>query len=385
MKSVAKKKFFPKISFIKPYWGKKEFLCGSLYRDTGNNNSVETLVKRFKKKLNIKGTIIPTSSGRTALELALRVLKNKYPDKNKVIIPVYGCKGTFYPVIKTGLKPVLIDIGKDLNITVDTVRSYIKEDVLAILVVHLGGCRTEIEEISQLAEEKGIIVIEDVCQGLGGKTGNTFWGTQYDMTIFSAGMGKNLMATAGGFLVSNILEKEILEESKKLGNESTQTLKNRFNSIQSKCFSRKSADFDNCSIMNSYNYNKMHPLDAKLLYIQLSKLDSIVRKRQQNAERVIRELNKTGLKFHLQDNKNNVYTKFSIIFDDTNECSRLKSSFHKVGIETEEMYIPLRSSVSENPCPYAEKVYKNIFNIPVRPNLKKKELGMILRTISNFK
>lgn len=382
---MVNKVVLPEISFIKPYWGTRELLYGCFYRDNGNNNSREELVKRLKNKLNIKGTIILTSSGRTAFELALRVLKNKYPGKNKVIIPVYGCKGIFDPVVKTGLIPILADIEKDLNITARTVEDCLKDDVLAILITHLGGCGAEVEKIAKLAKEKSIVAIEDICQSLGGKDLSKFRGTQYDMAIFSFGMGKNLMATAGGMLVSNVLEKAIMEESKTLSNENDKIVRNRFDSVWLKCFLKKADDFDNCGIMNSYGYSKMHPLDAGLVSLQLSRLGDIIQRRKQNAARVIKELKKTGLKFHLQDSKNNVYTKLSVIFENVNECSRLKSSFHKLGIETEEMYTPLHTSGDENSCPYVESIYKNVFNIPIRPNLRKRELTLILKAISNFK
>ncbi|MDD2890557.1 MAG: peptidoglycan bridge formation glycyltransferase FemA/FemB family protein, partial [bacterium] len=240
----SKKLYYPKVSFIKPYWGVKEFQCGTSYRDVEhpatvvmeNDNSVEILIKKFRDKLNMKGTIIPTSSGRIGLELALRVLKSKYPKRNKVVIPTYGCKGTFDPVIKAGLSPILVDIGKDLNIAPSAVKDCLDAEVLAMLIPHLCGCKAETESLAKMAKEKDIIVIEDVCQGMGGKDSTGFWGTQYDMAIFSFGMGKNLMATAGGILVSNILEKEILEESKNLSNEDTKIVEKRFKNIVERYF-----------------------------------------------------------------------------------------------------------------------------------------------------
>ncbi|MDD5530053.1 MAG: aminotransferase class V-fold PLP-dependent enzyme [bacterium] len=387
MSSNATTPSFPKVTFIKPYWGIKEFFGGTFYRDVGDNNSIEILTKKFRNKLNIKGTIIPTSSGRTAFELALRVLKNKYPERNKVVIPTYGCKGTFDPIIKTGLTPVLVDVGKDLNITPSTAKDYLTTEVLAVLVPHLSGCKAEIENLAKMAKEKNIIIIEDVCQALGGRNSTGFWGTQYDMAIFSFGMGKNLMATAGGFLVSNVFEKEIPDEAKNLGDENTDTVKKRFENVVSKYFLKKDIEFETRNIMSSYKYNKMHPLDAKLLLIQINRLENILQKRRSNAEKIIKELKKTGLKFNLQEDMNNVYTKLSLIFEDANECSELKSCFHKMGIEPEEMYAPLHLSNAglKSSCPYSEKVYKNVFNIPIRPNLKNKELNMILKAILNVK
>ncbi|MDD2891294.1 MAG: DegT/DnrJ/EryC1/StrS family aminotransferase, partial [bacterium] len=226
-------------------------------------------------------------------------------------------------------------------------------------------------------------------QGMGGKVSTGFWGTQYDMAIFSFGMGKNLMASAGGILVSNILEKEILEESKNLSNEDTKIVEKRFKNIVERYFSKKAVDLEGAGIMSSYKYNKMHPLDARLLSIQLDRLEVVLQRRRRNAEKIIKALKKTSLKFNLQNDTGHTYTKLSLIFENTEECSKLKSIFLMLGVEPEDMYTPLHlrdfgTGFCKCSLPYSEKVYRNVFNIPVRPNLTKKELNKIIKVIEGI-
>ncbi|MFX0136442.1 MAG: aminotransferase class V-fold PLP-dependent enzyme [Candidatus Hodarchaeota archaeon] len=383
-------RLYHKIKFIKPYWGLREFFCGYFYQDRQNDNSKKILIDKFRQKLKVKGVIIPTSSGRVAIELALKVLKNNCSTKQKVIIPTYGCKGTFDPIIKVGLTPVFVDIDKNLNISKDSVSKVLNtnEDVLAIVVPHLGGCKAEVEEIASMAKEKGIVIIEDVCQSLGRKDSNIFLGTRYDMSIFSFGMGKNLMATAGGILTSRILKEDIHTEAKKLRREDTKLVKRRFRNLLFKYFSifDRSTDRD---LLSSYKYNEMHPLDAKLISLQLDKLETIIQKRRENAKIIITALYKTNYRFSIQNHKNHIYTKLSIIFEDPKDCNKLERSLYKADIDPERMYTPLhlrKFAVNFSPkvgVPISEDKYKMVFNIPVRPNLTKRQLNRIIKAIEN--
>ncbi len=381
-------RLYRRVNFIKPQWRLKEVSCGLLYRDRGNEDSLKILIDRFSKKLNVEGVVIPTSSGRTALELALRVLRNKYPEKQKVIIPTYGCKGTFDPIINAGLIPIFADIDRNLNISKDSVAFLLKRDVLAVVVPHLCGCKAEIEEIATIAKEEGIVVIEDVCQTLGREDSNYFLGTRYDMSIFSFGMGKNLMATAGGILISNILKDEIYEKAKNLGKEDTSLVMRRFVNTLIRHFLKLSRGDDKC-LLNAYEYNEMHPLDAKLISLQLDKLETILRKRRENAQRIIEALHRTDFEFSLQDKENHIYTKLSLIFENSEDCKDMKVVLHRASIETEPMYTPLHlrqfavDFSSNKGLPYSEKVYKNVFNIPVRPNLSEKQLSKIITVLEN--
>lgn len=377
-----------KVNFIRPYWGRREFFCGLLYSDRKGGHSVEILIEKFRQKLNITGVIIPTSSGRTAFELALRVLKNKYPTKQKVIIPTYGCDGTFNPIINAGLVPVLADIDRNLNISIDSVSRHLKEDVLAILVPHLCGCKAEIEDIVSMAKQKRVVVIEDVCQALGGTDAKSFLGTKSDMAIFSFGMGKNLMATAGGILTSNILKEDLQKEAQELGKEDTALVKRRFRRILFKYFFRLEFNLQKYKL-SAHSYSEMHPLDAKLICLQLDKLEDVLEKRKENARKVIEALYKTGLRFALQDEENHIYTKLSIIFEYAEDSCRLRNALHKGGIETEAMYTPLHLQKfaaeysTREGLAYSERIYRNVFNIPVRPNLSERQINRILKAIGS--
>lgn len=382
------KNYFIRIQYLKPYWHGAELWTGISYSNQPSQQVVRELVAVFKNKLNMTGAIFPTSSGRTALELALKVIKQNNPQKNKVIVTTYGCRGVFDPVVNAGLQPVFSDINKELNLSYNFVEELLKchDDVGAIVIPHLCGRAADIENLITLARQRGLVVIEDVCQSLGARRGDSHLGTQQDMSIFSFGMGKNLMATSGGMLVSRIFEEDLAKEYEHLGQEETDIVKARFWKIVLKYFLKLNVDL-NKETISGYRYCKMHPLDARLITLQLKHMEQMIEKQRHNAQEIIGSLKGTDLKFHLQEDTNHIYSKLSIIFEDEKDSFRLEKALHNALIETEEMYTPLHlRDFSKNfflgeRLSHAERIYKNIFNIPVRPNLSQGQVKRIKRAI----
>jgi len=377
-----------RVRFIKPCWGLQEFLAVFLYKDTDADKSVEEMLNKFRQILGAKGAVVATSSARSALELALKVLKVQYPSKNKVILSTYNCKGVFDPIINAGLIPVFADIDEDLNISNFSVKNKLeKEDrVLAVIVAHMGGALADIQQIQQICKVKEVIVIEDACQALGARITGRLLGTQQDMSIFSFGMGKNVMASAGGILVSNILKEEIDEEAKKLEVEETPLVKSRFGRLIQKYFFKLNPSLD-AQIHSSYRYNKMHPIDAKIVFLQLDKLESIMQKRIENAKTLIAALNGAHAGFSTPHTEGHVFTKLSVIAKDAQADARLREKLNKSGIEIEEMYTPLhlrdfgQKFSGKEDLSFCENTYKRVFNIPVRPNLSELQLNRIKKAI----
>src|SRR3990172_2970755 len=194
------------IPFLRPFWMSEEVSAGlkwPLRSLSVNEIYAQDLEHLFMKATGQDGVAVATSSGRTALRVALRALSQDRPDRNEVVIPSYSCLALLDSVVECGLVPVFADIGHDLNVSEETVAPHIGEKTLAVVVVHLGGKFAKgVNEISDKAEKSGCVVIEDVCQALGGRNGAQHWGSTAPMAIYSFGLGKNLMATAGGMLVA---------------------------------------------------------------------------------------------------------------------------------------------------------------------------------------
>lgn len=379
------------IPYMKPYWNKQELRVlvsarGSKHAQTLN----EECRQAIKTVLGAEGTVITTSSGRTALRLALSVLKKQFPNKKGVVIPTYGCRGTFDPIVENNLVPYFADIDQNLNIAQESVRGILlkKDDVLAVLVPHLGGAKADIEAIASLAKHHGVIVIEDVCQAFGGQDRRGYWGKHSDMAIFSFGMGKNVMATSGGALLTNIFKDEVVQKARVLRPEADSAVRRRAWGMAARNIFRLTSQ----RLIQSgdpYGNHSMHPLDASLVMLQLQKLDTIVQARQQNAGRIIEAIQRSGLPIRIQSVDSNIYTKLALIIDDLGVRQSLKRNFLRAGIEIEPMYVPLHlrdfgQAYGTDDLSESEQVYPKVFNIPVRPNLSEKDILRICRVIQKM-
>lgn len=71
-------------------------------------------------------------------------------------------------IVLRGAKPVFADVDRDSqNITAQSIERVLSERTKAIIVVHLAGWPCEMDEIMQLANDRGIAVIEDCAQAHG--------------------------------------------------------------------------------------------------------------------------------------------------------------------------------------------------------------------------
>ncbi len=388
----VKRLFIPKIGFIKPFWSVDELNLGSEKAEIDTGTSVSRLTESMTRALHLNDRcVIATSSGRTAIELALRILKADRPERRKVILQSYGCRGTFDPIIRNGLTPVFVEITQELLADTSHMTRFFDSDTLACLIVNLTGKRADVDILVREARKKGIATIEDNCQ-------RTFPSPEQDdeneadILAYSFGLGKNLIATGGGALASRILKKELLEEGLRLGTPDPEDFYKRFAYIKNTYFSRtilfrKPMPIN--TFTNLYKYDSIDPLDGEIVIRQFAKLDEIIRLRRDNAAKIIEAASLYPDVFSLQSSDSHIYTKFSIRL-------RNKEMFHAFiehmtdnNIELENMYIPLHQrdldcAMPEVFLPVTERLAPLVINLPVRPNLTEREIRRVLRAIKSF-
>jgi perosamine synthetase len=109
---------------------------------------------------------LATSSCTGALHLALMALGVGPGDE--VLVPEVTWIATASAVTYTGAKPVFVDIDPATwCMDPASVRRAITPRTKAIMPVHLYGHPTDMKTISQMAEEHGLLVLEDAAPALG--------------------------------------------------------------------------------------------------------------------------------------------------------------------------------------------------------------------------
>jgi perosamine synthetase len=107
-------------------------------------------------------------------------------------------------VLYQSATPIFADVEPEtLNIDPGQVEFRISSRTKAILPVDYAGHPADLDEISQLAERHGLIVIEDACHALGAEYRNRRVGSISHMTVFSFHPVKHLTTGEGGMVVTD--------------------------------------------------------------------------------------------------------------------------------------------------------------------------------------
>ncbi|MCW8889587.1 MAG: DegT/DnrJ/EryC1/StrS aminotransferase family protein [Sedimenticola sp.] len=111
---------------------------------------------------------IALANGTVALDLALKVLGIGPGDE--VIVTPRTFIASISCVVNAGATPVFADVDRDYgNITVDTISTVLTDRTKAIICVHLAGWPCDMDPIMELAERRGLFVIEDCAQAHGAR------------------------------------------------------------------------------------------------------------------------------------------------------------------------------------------------------------------------
>ncbi len=163
---------------------------------------VEAFEKSFAAYCNVDHCIA-VSTGTAALELALRALRIGAGDQ--VIVPANTFFATAEAVSLVGADPVFVDVDPATALLeASAVQAAAGPKTRAVIPVHLYGQMAKMDEISMVAREKNLFVIEDCCQAHGARYKGRCAGTYGDAAAFSFYPGKNLGAYGeGGAVTTN--------------------------------------------------------------------------------------------------------------------------------------------------------------------------------------
>ena len=216
---------------------------------------------------------IAIANGTLALELALRCLRMGPEDE--VIVTCRSFVASASCVTLCGATPVFANIDADSqNITAKSIEDVITPRTRAIILVHLAGWPCEMEEILELANSRGLKLIEDCAQAHGATYKDAQAGSFGDAAAFSFCQDK-IISTGGegGMLLLKDESAFKLAWSYKDHGKSYDLLQEE----------RDTNEF--LWLHESFGSNwRMTEMQAVIGRIQLGKLESWVTARQQNAK-----------------------------------------------------------------------------------------------------
>ncbi|MDL2275795.1 DegT/DnrJ/EryC1/StrS family aminotransferase [Desulfosarcina sp. OttesenSCG-928-G10] len=141
------------------------------------------------------------SSGTAALSIALAACGIGAGDA--VIVPPFTFVATLEAVIMAGAIPVFADIDETLCLSPEGVEAALTPAVKAVIPVHMCGSMARIDEIKALCDKKGLILIEDACQAMGGRYQGKALGSFGKAGCFSFDSVKTITCGEGGAVVTS--------------------------------------------------------------------------------------------------------------------------------------------------------------------------------------
>lgn len=161
---------------------------------------IDKFQQAFSQYIGV-GNALCTSSGTTALHLALKALE--IGEGDEVLVPNITFGACANAVIHAGAKPVFVDIDQDTwTISIAKIEDAISEKTKAIMPVHLYGHPCEMEQISNIAKKYSLKIIEDCAQALGAEYKGRRVGTFGDVACFSFFANKVITTGEGGMVVT---------------------------------------------------------------------------------------------------------------------------------------------------------------------------------------
>jgi perosamine synthetase len=241
---------------------------GALAGDRGR--MVGQLEKEFASKFGMTHGIA-LNSGTAAVHCCLAALG--VGDGDEVITSALTDMGAITPILFQGAVPVFADIEREtLTISRDTVSSKITGRTRAIIVTHLFGNPADIEGIVELAQSRGVAVIEDCAQAYFAMSGDKPVGGFGDLACYSLHQTKHITCGEGGMALTD-----------------SQEWADRMRSFANKGLAHHTSPPE--YIFPGLSY-RMNELSAAVALAQLRKLDEIIDRRRQSARNLSRKISK---------------------------------------------------------------------------------------------
>ncbi len=356
-----------------PIIGDKELLYVSDCLLTGWVSSAGKYIPQFEKEFSQFCNCdygVATSSGTTALHLALEVLGIGPGDE--VIVPTLTFIATANAVKYAGATPVFVDSEIDTwNINPDLIKEKITKRTKAVMPVHLFGHPCKMDSIIDICKENELYIIEDAAEAHGALYKGQKAGSMGEIVVFSFYGNKLITTGEGGMIVTN--SADIASKAKILRDHGM------------------SPDTKYIHPYLGYNY-RMTNMQAALGVAQLERIDELINAKRKMASIYIENLKEVpGLRMPPNEPwAVNSYWLFSVIIDEKEfgvSRDRLISMLKDKGIDSRPVFYPVHKQPIYNTndeCPVAEYLSANGISLPSSANLQSSEIDRVCEAIKQI-
>jgi dTDP-4-amino-4,6-dideoxygalactose transaminase len=146
---------------------------------------------------------LAVANGTAALHLAL--LAAGVGPGDEVVLPSINFVAAANAIAHTGAVPVFCDVRgpDDLNLDPADLDAAVGERTKAIVVLHYGGFPCDMDAVRELAERRGLLIVEDAAHAPGATYRGERCGSLGLVACFSFFSNKNLPVGEGGMIVTD--------------------------------------------------------------------------------------------------------------------------------------------------------------------------------------
>ena len=333
-----KKYFYPLID--NPYRPKDIHQAIKVLKSSKITSGPKTLEfqNKFSKKIKTNYSLL-VNSGSSANLLAMQCLINPYRKKrlkigDEILIPSLCWSTSLWPIIQSGLKPKFVDVEKEtLNLDLNDLRKKISKNSKGIMLVHVLGNCTNMNELMNIIKKYNLILIEDTCESLGTTYKNKYLGTFGEFSSFSFYSSHQISSGEGGMICCKYEEDfEIIKSLRAHG--WSRGLKNE------KKIAKNNKQLDKRFIFYNSGFNlRSTDISASIGLSQFKDLDKFIKIRRTNRNLIIKTFEKYRINNFFNIIKENEYVKPSwfgipILISKKLKKDKIINNLEKKGVET---------------------------------------------------
>jgi perosamine synthetase len=360
-----------KIPIAKPDFGREEEAAVKEVLESGilaSGPRTKQFEKEFAGYIGVEHAVA-VANGTVALDVALKAL-NLGPG-DEVITSAFSFIASGNCILFQNAKPVFADIDpRTFNIDPSDVAEKITAKTKALIPVHMFGQPANMDALKEIAEDKGIALVEDAAQAHGAEYKGQKAGSIGKMGCFSFYATKNMTAGEGGMVTTS--DAELARKARLL-----------INHGQSRKYHHDTL---------GYNY-RITDLCAAIGSVQLKKLDEFNTKRIENAKLLTQGIRKLhGLtEPYVDEDVKHVFHQYVVRVEEEFPIDRdeLVDRLTERGVGVAVHYpIPIyrqplyqKLGYRDTDCPNTEDACRRVLSLPVHPQVDKNDIKYILDSL----
>ena len=317
---------------------------------------------------------VATSSGTTALHAAMLCLGLKPGDE--VIVPSLTCIPPVSAALLCGAVPVFADIETETyNIDPGAVEAAITGKTKMIIPINYGGHPAELAELEKIANNHGIILLNDMAEALGAKVGNKNAAEFGQLSIYSFSPNKTITTGEGGMVTTN--DAALAEKIRRVKDYG------------------QNGRFNYAELGSNYHFTEMQ---AAMGIEQMKKIDKVVKRKRDAAKLMTEKLGDIKqLKLPVEkEGYTHAYMLYTVRILDSKIKNKMRREdvmkrLELVGIQSRVYFPPLHESELLKKSKSRVSSKKNIdavagslLSLPSSPKLTEEQINHIAKTMKEI-